>query len=154
MTSAFVQWRDARRLDAVVAGGQSRPAPGTAPYNDSMSPARKKGGGTGGAERRRHDRAGVQIPILYHVEDGVEERVSATLNVSLSGLQFPTRKKLRAKDRLRMRLLLPGEIRPLVLHGTVRWTKSSSEHRGQYHVGVAFERGEASERKALERVLS
>lgn len=105
-----------------------------------------------GAERRREDRSSVKVPVLYHVEDGVEERVSATLNLSHSGLQFPSRRSLDEGARLRMRLLIPGEIRPVVLHGVVRWCRKD-EQPGQFQLGVSFERGEAPMRRTLRKFL-
>ena len=132
-----------------------------------MAGARKTKGGKGSGaanDRRRDRRSSVQIPVFYHVEDGVEERVSATLDLSLSGLQFPCRRKLREKDRLRMRLLVPGQLRPLVLHGVVRWIADDEPARGEvaagrpgaerYHVGVRFERRESEQRKVLKDFLA
>ncbi|MFN7971951.1 MAG: PilZ domain-containing protein [Acidobacteriota bacterium] len=118
----------------------------------AKKPARKPAGKD--ADRRREKRATIQIPVLYHVEDGVEERVSATLDVSLSGLQFPTKKKLREDDRVLLRLLIPGEVRPLMLHGVVRWSAKDMMLRGRYNVGVSFEKAESAKRKVLEKFLA
>ena len=109
--------------------------------------------GDGAPERRQDERREVRVPLLYHVEDGIEERVSATLDISLSGLKFTSRRKLANDDRVRMRLLVPGELRPVMLHGVVRWVGTGDEAE-QYDIGVRFDPAAAPLPEALSRLVS
>ncbi len=104
-------------------------------------------------ERRSEDRSVMKIPIFYHLADGIEERVSATLDLSLSGLRFRSSRKLAEDDRLRMRLLLPGELRPLVLSGRVRWCRRIDLPPVRFSVGVHFDPEEKKQHQRLREVV-
>ena len=104
-------------------------------------------------ERRSEDRSEVKIPIFYHLADGIEERVSATLDLSLSGLSFQSSRKVTQEDRLRMRLLLPGELRPRILAGSVRWCRRIDLPPARYSVGVRFAPEETKQQQRLREVL-
>ncbi len=87
------------------------------------------------SDKRRDGRTSIALRVDY---DGSEESVfDYTENLSNRGVFLRTTKKFHIGDRIRLKLSFPGLIEPIILEGSVRWTREDNDAG----VGVEFDQG-------------
>ena len=78
----------------------------------------------------------------------------ATANISVGGMFIQTERPLAVGTRFRLRLALPGDLRPIDATGEVRWIVSQEEGHRIPGMGIRFEEISDSSRRRVEKLLS
>jgi len=66
-----------------------------------------------------------------------KEEFSPVIDISRGGIKFQGKKPLDINAEVTLKISIPGERVPLILHGKVRWI-FFIEKKDQYEVGVQF----------------
>jgi len=66
------------------------------------------------------------------------EKACPVVDLSRGGVRFLTRESPHLGAKLFIELALPGEGKPLLFHGTVRWMAEYSGDKFHYSVGIQF----------------
>ncbi len=74
--------------------------------------------------------------VSYEFKDYTEE-FSLLIDISRGGVKFLGKYPLEINADITLKIAVPGERIPLILHGKVRWI-SFVEGKDQYQVGVQF----------------
>ena len=74
--------------------------------------------------------------ISYKFKEHIEE-FSPVTDISRGGIKFQGKKSLDINAEVTLKISIPGERVPLILHGKVQWI-SYIEKKDQYEVGVQF----------------
>ena len=74
--------------------------------------------------------------VSYEFKEHIEE-FSPVIDISRGGVKFQTKKPTDINAEIELKLSVPGEKVPLILHGKVRWI-SFIEEKEQYYIGIQF----------------
>jgi hypothetical protein len=78
------------------------------------------------AERRRHhQRLTVDVPVEFTSKASEEKMLGVAKNVSVGGMFVETPSPAAFGAAVLIGVMLPGQRKPLLLAGTVRWTSKS-----------------------------
>jgi hypothetical protein len=106
-------------------------------------------------ERRRFIRVGTPVMVEFPHPATLKTERSFSLDVSESGMCFPTPVKLSVGQELALTLSPPFHNSPLHAMGEVLWVREVSRFGApQYEIGVRFRWAEDPDRQRLSRHLS
>ena len=74
--------------------------------------------------------------VSYEFKEHIEE-FSPVIDISRGGVKFQTKKPTDINAEVELKMSIPGEKVPLILHGKVRWI-SFIEEKEQYYIGIQF----------------
>ena len=74
--------------------------------------------------------------VSYEFKEHIEE-FSPVIDMSRGGVKFQTKKPTDINAEVELKISIPGEKIPLILHGKVRWI-SFIEEKEQYYIGIQF----------------
>jgi len=74
--------------------------------------------------------------VSYEFKEHIEE-FSPVIDISRGGVKFQTKKPPDINAEVELKISIPGEKVPLILHGKVRWI-SFIEEKEQYYIGIQF----------------
>ena len=74
--------------------------------------------------------------VSYEFKEHIEE-FSPVVDISRGGVKFQTKKPTDINAEVELKISIPGERVPLILHGKVRWI-SFIEEKEQYYIGIQF----------------
>ena len=105
-------------------------------------------------ERRGHIRVKAPVLVEYPAPGSYKTERSFTLDVSDTGLHFPTSTKLSIGQELPLTLHVPATDTPLQATGEVIWIREVARHGAtQYDVGLRFRWIEDPDQQRLSRFL-
>ena len=110
-----------------------------------------------GSEVRRHKRISYSGDIEILHEDEKKE-FAQTVDISSGGICFMSREPLETDSRIRIKMKLPGERKPLIMQGRIAWIKNIIENlpgdrANKYKIGLEFIHIEHKERAAISRLI-
>ena len=94
-------------------------------------------------DRRKYIRFDTEVKVSFRIQEKDKDTILSgkipgiSRNISVEGICFISKKKLKPKSRLELEIFFPSESKPLHLEGEVRWSLPVRSKKGR----VVFETG-------------
>ena len=95
-------------------------------------------------DRRKYIRFDTEIRVNFQIQEKRKDNIlqgkisGISRNISVEGICFISKKKLKPGSRLELEIFLPSESKPLCLEGDVRWSNPFQSKKGKamFETGV------------------
>ena len=81
-----------------------------------------------GEEKRRQIRVFSSVPVTFHTEKTEGEMNGQMVDISLSGMRFTSRESLIVGENLKMKFLLPNDLRCIFIGRVVTKVEGDDQH--------------------------
>src|SRR5262245_40296230 len=104
----------------------------------------------GGAERRRHERAELKIPVDYSSVDAFFAEFSQ--NINEGGMFIDMERPAELDTPVQLQFRLPGEDHPIQVQGRVAWV-NDGKNGSSAGVGIEFQNLDPQTRNTINRIV-